>query len=614
MPQDAESLFAAIAVDEIHRAGNQSIGQGGPRLAAFERVEGLLEQRAGGIDLAREDQDQREPREGLGPHDLVFARPLGGKEALEQRPGLVGPSGPQHHLGQRHRRRPAGRPPVLLEQIDRPAESLLGDLGGLLEIPLRLRPQRQRRRRPSRRGQRLERSRAKRGDVVGVRIGADPLLVMGREHLGDVAELTRPGPLEMARGGDVVGLARAARQHPVRDRAQQRLEEVVLASLGRARIIIAGEHLLGHEPIEDRLDLGLGPAAHRRCGGRGERLAEHGGILEQRALAGRKPVEPRGDERLQRLGHVEVRDVSGDHVPRAFLGEQATVLEHADRLDRVQRDALGAASDLGNQFPRQSGRQPLEHGRNRLGLERVEHQRLPRRPPLPQLRPGEREHHDWEVGRPLQQVVDEVEQPAIRPLQVLEHEHHRRVLREPLEEQAPAREQVRAVGIRALLEPQQVREPRLDQPALPLVGDEPLDRDVELLARHGRLILLGDLRPRPDHLGERPVRDTLAVGQRPPVVPVALLLDPVHVLEQLPDEPRLTRARLAEDHDVPRPALMGAVVAGVDDRSQLGVAPHERRLEPGAAARAAGAGHDPKRRPGVHGLLAALDLMRAASS
>ena len=49
--------------------------------------------------------------------------------------------------------------------------------------------------------------------------------------------------------------------------------------------------------------------------------------------------------------------------------------------------------------------------------------------------------------------------------------HHGVDLRQPLEEDAPGGEQVLAVETRALLETEQVRDPRLDEASLLLVDD-----------------------------------------------------------------------------------------------------------------------------------------------
>src|SRR5581483_5873734 len=84
---------------------------------------------------------------------------------------------------------------------------------------------------------------------------------------------------------------------------------------------------------------------------------------------------------------------------------------------------------------------------------------------LYELGSRERHHEDGEVPRPLQQVLDEVEQRAIRPLHVLEDHHDGQLLCESLEEQAPGGEQVLLVRRGSLLQAQEVREPGFDPPA-----------------------------------------------------------------------------------------------------------------------------------------------------
>ena len=102
-----------------------------------------------------------------------------------------------------------------------------------------------------------------------------------------------------------------------------------------------------------------------------------------------------------------------------------------------------------------------------------------------QFRPGERQHEDRVAARPVEQVVEEVEQACVRPLHVLEHEHDRVLLGEALEQHAPGREQVLLVAGQALLEPQQVCEPRLHPGALLGVGQVLGERGAELVARGG---------------------------------------------------------------------------------------------------------------------------------
>ena len=137
-----------------------------------------------------------------------------------------------------------------------------------------------------------------------------------------------------------------------------------------------------------------------------------------------------------------------------------------------------------------------------------------------------------------------------------------------------------------------------------------VDRGTQLLARDRRRIVLADARAHADHLGQRPVRDALAVGQAAALVPPADVLDAVDVLEVLPQQARLARARVPDDGDVPRAALGDALLPGVDDGLELGVAADERGLHAGAATGSARAGDHAQRQVGVDGLLAALDLVR----
>ena len=199
-------------------------------------------------------------------------------------------------------------------------------------------------------------------------------------------------------------------------------------------------------------------------------------------------------------------------------------------------------------------------------------------------------------------------------MEILEREHHRLGGADPLEEQPPAAEQVSPVGGGALFEAEQVSQPRLHQAALALVGDVLPHCNAQLLARGGRVLLLDDPRPGPDHLGQRPVGHAFAVGEASALVPAHQLLDAVDVLEELPEQPRLARSGLPTT--VTRRARPSATVASNDsiDHHQLALASHERRLETGRAACAADAGHHAQRGPSPHRLLAALDLVLPASS
>ena len=120
---------------------------------------------------------------------------------------------------------------------------------------------------------------------------------------------------------------------------------------------------------------------------------------------------------------------------------------------------------------------------------------------LEQLGPSQRDHVEPVAARPLEQVLDEVEQARVGPLQVLEDEHGRIRVRQALEEKAPGREELLPVGrVFALAGPEQLRERGLDEAALLLVQEMLAQRRPELLERDRGLVVLGDLTAHAHHV------------------------------------------------------------------------------------------------------------------
>ena len=315
----------------------------------------------------------------------------------------------------------------------------------------------------------------------------------------------------------------AARERLVRDVPDEVLEETVLAVLGRARVGLEREHLLADEPCEEGAEVSAPASAEGRQPSLGERLAEHGAVLEQPPLVRREAVEPRGDQGMQRLGDVERGDLARGPVDGAVLDEIAAVEEHAHGLDGVERHALGAGEDLLARLRGEAGDEAVEEVAHRLLRERIEVDARevaltgsPGRPPLDQLGPGERDDVEGVVARPVEQVLDEVEQARVGRLHVLEGEYRRIHLREPLEEEPPGGEQVLPVGALRLAESEQLREARLDECALALVRQMLLERLTELCARGVLVVVLGDAAAHPHHVRERPVRDPVPVGEARP--------------------------------------------------------------------------------------------------
>ena len=125
------------------------------------------------------------------------------------------------------------------------------------------------------------------------------------------------------------------------------------------------------------------------------------------------------------------------------------------------------------------------------------------------------------------------------------------------------------------------------------------------------VVVLGNAAAHAHHVGERPVRDALPVGEAASAVPVDRLGDPVEVLVELPPEPRLPDAGDAGHRQKPRLALVRAGVEEVLDRAQLAVASYERRLEAVRFQRPAQTGHDAQCPPQRREALFALQLERA---
>ena len=127
-----------------------------------------------------------------------------------------------------------------------------GDLEGLLEEAngLRERPERSRSfRRPAQRDPSLRGDRVALGTLGLCLVGGHVVLGQGT---GDALVVEC---LEVARGGKVQAAAVAAGQRPVRDLADEALDEAVLALLRRPRVDLEREHLAPHEVAQPRRDL-----------------------------------------------------------------------------------------------------------------------------------------------------------------------------------------------------------------------------------------------------------------------------------------------------------------------------------------------------------------------
>ena len=145
--------------------------------------------------------------------------------------------------------------------------------------------------------------------------------------------------------------------------------------------------------------------------------------------------------------------------PASRLAEPPVGDEHPDRLDGVERDARRRARRSRAAVvaaARARARRAARASRSRRAARASRARKLRRAgapvgPPLEQLRPGEREDQDRDAAAPLEQVVDEVEQARVGPVQVLEDEDDGARRGDPLEERPPRREELLAPARRRRL-------------------------------------------------------------------------------------------------------------------------------------------------------------------
>ncbi len=227
--------------------------------------------------------------------------------------------------------------------------------------------------------------------------------------------------------------------------------------------------------------------------------------------------------------------------------------------------------------------------------------------PALQLRSREAEHEDRPVARPLEQVSDELDESGVRPLEILEEERDWPLLRHPLEEDAPSAEQLLLCPSRTFLEPEQVKDPRLDEATLFVVDNEGVERHANLLAGRGGVFAFDDAGSHAHHLGERPEGDALAVRQAAAAMPPDAFLEPIDVLEELPAEPGLADARDARHRHEMCALLVRGSVEELLHEPQLAVTPDERRLESGRLQSTASSRGDTQGPPERHGLVLALE-------
>ncbi len=236
---------------------------------------------------------------------------------------------------------------------------------------------------------------------------------------------------------------------------------------------------------------------------------------------------------------------------------------------------------------------------SRLKSQVVAAARSPARTSLEELGPGDGEDEDRPRGGMLGEMLHEVEQAGVGPVEILEDEDGRPVVGHPLEERPPGGEGLLALAAGSGAEAEQGREIGSDPLPGPLVRDRLPEVAGQPTPAMGRAVALADPDPVADHVGQRPEGETLAVGGRPGPVPEDLLDHPVDVLLELPDEPALADAGLPEDRDEPDRALLADGMKELLDDAERAVPADQRSLGQLAPSEPAAEGHDLARLPGL---------------
>ena len=257
---------------------------------------------------------------------------------------------------------------------------------------------------------------------------------------------------------------------------------------------------------------------------------------------------------MQRVGEGDLGQLARLPVGRSLEDQVAGVDQHADVLDRIQRNPTCRLDDERHHRLRNPRCQPgdqLGHlgiaERAQVGGEEVVPGGSPARVPVEQLGASQGDDEDRMFGRHLDQLLDELELAVVGPVQVFKQEHRGLVGGYSLEEGAQRGEQLVAVPRGHFVEAEQPGEPRLDPLPLLRIGDELGDDGTQLGARLQRLVGLSDVGAGANHLGQGPKSDAVAVCGGAALMPAEHFGEAVDVFQQFPGKAALADPGLADD-------------------------------------------------------------------
>ncbi len=268
------------------------------------------------------------------------------------------------------------------------------------------------------RGRSLARQLRRRGAVeLGLQLGRVV------EVVGPDLEQLLAGPLVQPLGEPRVELRRA-RPSSARRSATSRISmclkrKALLADDRRPRL--GEDEVAEQEVVEQRVDVEVRRDVLDRAAP--EDAADHGAAVEQRLLLRRQVVDAGGDQRLERVGDPRRADVSpplsssirivsstNSGLPSVF---SSTSCRDVGR-ERVVREQRSSSSSLSSWRSGSSSIAVAAHPASAPAGANVE-----------QLGPGEADEQERRLAHPGGEVLDQLEQRLLGPVDVLEDEHER---------------------------------------------------------------------------------------------------------------------------------------------------------------------------------------------
>ena len=389
----------------------------------------------------------------------------------------------------------------------------------------------------------------------------DPIAAHGLQPAGSC--LVEPGPL-------------VARESTVCDVADQDVGEGVLVLSLHRGAPHRSYQLALNQPAQALGEVGRRPG--ERQSSRPEDLSNDRGNLQDGGIVRIEEIDPGGDDCLDGIGKRQGLSSSKLLEPTPLSGQCYI-------LGDIQRVAPGVRQQrllgLGRHH------HPAAEGcHQRLRVVVVERRQgdcgsvalaaSPLGAGREQLGTSGGHQQDGDVVGPVQEVLEEVGDGVVRPVEVLDHQHQRVSPGEGFEEPQPGGEQLCAGNVLGPSGTRQRTEAHPDPLGLGVVVDQAFNRLAQLGCSRLRWLRLEDACLSLDDLPDRPEGHALAVWQAPALAPPHQVGTVVDRPAELPDQTALAHPGFARNGDELGGATGDRPFEGVDQQAQLLRSAHER--------------------------------------